>query len=114
MTRPFYADEPPAVIAVIELAAARDMLSEDVWARQVATWLPAAAHAAMSDIAGWLDWIGRLDSQDAATTLRAYHQAPSLRFMGAADVEADKLRDQLQADVVHSAQLIASVTRAAA
>jgi hypothetical protein len=105
---PFFAAQPDRVRAVIEFAAMRQAECDSAH-DLVAQWLLDPHAETIREIWRALQWIDRLASCDAVETLRAYHGAPSLRFFGAADVEADRLRGELERDVILRAQLVASL-----
>lgn len=107
MTLPtFYADQPEPVAAVIDLASMREHGSDPAHDRVIRLLLPAHADT-IREIADALHWIDRLETELAGIVLSSYFETP---IRGPhLDRVADGLAAEKRADVLLSAQLVASV-----
>jgi hypothetical protein len=111
VTAPFWTGQPDAVVAVLDLAGMRELDGPDIaHDRVLALLLSPAAADTVREIATALDWIERLETYNASEVLSAYYERPVHGIY--LDRAADVLADELRADVVTKAQLVASTVLA--
>lgn len=96
----WWANHPQPVAAVLDLADIADN------ARILATFTP-QHRAEIERLGDDLRWIERLRTDEPAEVLSAYHERPVHGIY--LDLECERVADELQADVLVRAQLIASL-----
>jgi hypothetical protein len=102
----FYDAQPDPVRALIELAElSRDGYPEQA-ARIAAVGWPGSSDT-FAEIVDLLGWINRLETEDGASVLRAFWGSQTTVLF--ADQAADRLADDLRADVIYKAARASSV-----
>ncbi|WP_375483243.1 hypothetical protein [uncultured Jatrophihabitans sp.] len=99
-------DEPAAVKAVLSLAYLREDLDNDA-VHDAACQVFGQQADTVIDLATQLNWIERLDSENPSEVLADYygHRVAALSSISV----CEELRDQLRAEALVSAQLVASL-----